>query len=357
MTYAVILAGGRGERFWPLSRRVKPKQLLPIVGGRTMLEETVSRISPLVRGERVVVVATRVIKHEIRHLLPGIPEKNLLFEPLARNTALAIGYAAVHLAREHPKARMVVLPADHYIREKEKFLDAVRVALETAQNKLLVTFGIVPDRAETQYGYIRMGKKIHRESGVEVFAARAFTEKPNRKRAKSFLNSGEFLWNSGIFVWRVDIILEAIGEQMPRLHGDLMDYSASLGKAGEQAALNRLYKQSESISIDYGVMESALNVAVVKADFRWDDVGSWSALTRLHKEDDQGNVVVGDHLSEDTKETIVFSDEGLVATLGVSDLVIVRTGDVTLVAKKSRSSDIRKLVDRLYENEDLKKYA
>jgi mannose-1-phosphate guanylyltransferase len=357
LNYAVILAGGRGERFWPLSRRSRPKQLLPIVGRRTMLEETVGRVSPLVRGDRVLVVATRLIKHEIRRLLPGVPDKNLLFEPLARNTALAVGFAAVHLAREHPKARMVVLPADHYIREKEKFLDAVRVALEVAQSKLLVTFGVVPDRAETQYGYIRLGKKIHRENGVEVFAARAFTEKPNRKRARSFLNSGEFLWNSGIFVWRVDAILEAIGEQMPQLHEGLMSYAASLGKVGEQAALNRLYKKSESISIDYGVMESAFNVAVVKADFRWDDVGSWGALTRLHEEDEHGNVVVGDHLSEDTRETIVFSESGLVATLGVSDLVIVRTGDVTLVARKGRSSDIRKLVDKLYENEDLKKYA
>lgn len=357
MTYAVILAGGRGERFWPLSRRSKPKQLQPIVGERSMLEETVSRISPLVKKDRIIVVATRFLRNKITSLPTGVPEENFLFEPLGRNTALAIGYAAVHVHREYPKARIVVLPADHYIQDGAKFRAAVKVALGVARSKLLVTFGIVPDRPETEYGYIRLGKSIHCEDDIEVFSARAFTEKPNRKRARAFINSGDYLWNSGMFVWRVDTILEAIGEQMPRLHEDLMSFAGSQGKPNEVAALKRLYSRSESISIDYGVMENAFNVAVVKADFRWDDVGSWSALYRLRSRDETGNVVVGEHLCEDTRDTIIFSDSGLVSTLGISDMIIVRTRDVTLVAKKSRYSDVRKLVDKLYEKEELKKYA
>ena len=357
MNYAVILAGGRGERFWPLSRRTRPKQLQPIVGERSMLEETVSRISPLVKRDRIVIVSTRVLKRRITSLFPDLPADNLLFEPAGRNTALAIGYAAVSLCRQHPRAKMIVLPADHHIEDQAKFLSAVKTALDVAQSKLLVTFGIVPDRPETEYGYIRLGKLIHSEDEVEVYSARAFTEKPNRKRAKAFLHSGNYLWNSGMFVWRVDAILEAMKEQMPRLHARLMEFCDSQEASDGGMSLSTLYRQSESISIDYGVMENALNVAVVKADFRWDDVGSWSALQRLRERDEAGNIVVGRHLGEDTRETIVFSESGLVGTLGVSDLIIVRTEDVTLVAKKSRYADVRKLVDKLYEKEELKKYA
>jgi mannose-1-phosphate guanylyltransferase len=357
MTYALILAGGRGERFWPLSRRSMPKQLQPIVGERSMLEETVNRISPLTRRDRILIVTTRLLKKRITALFRDFPPENLLFEPMGKNTALAIGYAAICLQVRHPRAKMVVLPADHHIQDGPKFLNAVKVALDVAQSKLLVTFGIIPDRPETEYGYIRLGKVIHSEDDVEVYSARAFTEKPNRKRARAFLDSGNYLWNSGIFVWRVDTILEAMREQMPQLHERLMRFRDSEERADGVMSLNRLYKESDSISIDYGVMENAFNVAVVKADFRWDDVGSWSALHRLKAKDEAGNIVVGEHLGEDTRESIIFSGSGLVGTLGVSDLIIVRTENVTLVAKKSRYADVRRLVDKLYENEDLKKYA
>lgn len=357
MVYAVILAGGRGERFWPMSRRSRPKQLLPIVGEKTMLEETVRRVSPLVHKDRTIIVATRVLRQSIIDLLPDLPKANLLCEPMARNTALAIGYAALFLSREHPKAKMVVLPADHYIEDRTKFLEAVKVALEVAQSKLLVSFGIVPDRPETEYGYIKLGKRIHKKSGVEVFAARAFTEKPNRKRAKVFLNSGHFLWNSGMFVWRVDTILEAIAEHMPELHENLMKYSHLLAKPDGAAALRRLYKESENISIDYGVMERALNVAVVRADFKWDDVGSWAALYRLIDKDEFGNVVVGNHLGAGTKESIIVCDSGLVGTIGVSDLIIIKSHDVIMVARRSRYADVRRLVDGLHEKAELKKYV
>lgn len=322
-----------------------------------MLEETVRRISPLVHKERTIVVTTRALRQSIIDLLPSLPKANLLCEPMARNTALAIGYTAVFLSMEHPKAKMVVLPADHYIEDRSKFLEAVRVALEAAQSKLLVSFGVVPDRPETEYGYIKLGKRIHSKNGVEVFAARAFTEKPNRKRARVFLNSGDFLWNSGMFVWRVDTILEAIREHMPELHKNLMDYSRSLPKSDDTVALRRLYKQSENISIDYGVMERAYNVAVVKADFKWDDVGSWAALYRLVDKDESGNVVVGKHLGTDTKGSIIVCDSGLISTIGVSDLIIIKSHDVTLVARRSRYADVRRLVDSLHENVELKRYA
>jgi mannose-1-phosphate guanylyltransferase len=310
-----------------------------------------------VKRDRVIIVATRLLKKKMTSMLSQIPAENFLFEPMGRNTALAIGYAAVCLHRKHPRAKMVVLPADHHILDNEKFLEAVKVAVGVAQNKLLVTFGIVPDRPETQYGYIKLGKAIHSEDGVEVYSALGFTEKPNRKRARAFLNSGDYLWNSGMFVWRVDTILEGIKEQMPKLYEKLMKFQESGEGENDSASLNALYRKSESVSIDYGVMEGAFNVAVVKSDFRWDDVGSWSALHRLREKDESGNIVVGEHLGEDTKETIVFSESGLVGTLGVSDLIIVRTNDVTLVAKKSRYADVRKLVDRLYLKEELKKYA
>lgn len=322
-----------------------------------MLEDTVSRISSIANRDRTLVVATRLLKTSILELLPGLPARNLLCEPMARNTALAIGYAAIFLARKNPKARMVVMPADHYIEDTDKFVEAVRVALEVANNKLLVTFGIVPNRPETEYGYIRLGKRIHSRDGVEVFSAKGFTEKPNRKRASVLLSSHDYLWNSGIFVWRVDTILEAIDENMPGLYRSLMDYSKRLGKPGSDAALKNLYKNSESISIDYGVMERAFNVAVVKADFKWDDVGSWAAMYRLKQQDESGNIVIGNHVGTDTKDSIIVSDSGLVGTLGVSDLIIVKTRDVTLVARKDRYPDVRKLVDRLYDKRELARYA
>ena len=355
--YGVILAGGRGERFWPKSRRGHPKQLLSIIGQRTMLEETKERVLSLIPQERLLIVSTEGFEELIKNALPDIPEENFLFEPRGRNTAPAIAYASERIYRESPQSKMVVLPADHHIVDGRKFLKTLRVALEIADADYLVTFGIVPARPETGYGYIEVGEEIAEKAGVIVHRSMGFKEKPNQKQAKGFLKAGRYLWNSGMFVWKTEAILKSLEEHMLDLSADFKEYRKSLGTAKEKSTLKTVYEKTPSTSIDYGVMERAPNVAVVKADFSWDDVGDWSTLERLKERNSNGNVVLGDHLGIETKNSVIVSESGLVATVGVSDLVIVRVEDTTLVCSKERVQDVKTLVQRLSEDEGLSKYA
>ena len=368
---AVIMAGGRGERFWPKSQCSLPKQLLPIAGARTMLQETVDRVRPLVTEKNIYIATGESLLKKVKSQLPSLPEKNIISEPVGRNTAACIGLAAIKVKREHPRSTMVVLAADHLIREGEQFLEIIKIGAETAgKTGNLVTLGIKPTRPETGYGYIkirsqnsefrsqnsefrsqkseiRSQKSEVRSQKIEVCKVERFVEKPDEKKAKEFLSSGNYYWNSGMFIWTTKSILKAIEEHMPELFKGLETIKDSLGTPREGEVARQVFQGLESISIDYGVMEKAGNVVLIKADIPWDDVGSWLAMERIHPQDDKGNVVLGKFSGIDSHNCIIISDEHLVATLGVSDLIVVTTPDATLICSKDRAQDVKKIVKKL----------
>lgn len=346
--YAVILCGGRGERFWPKSRRARPKQFIELFGRPSLTRDTSERVRRLCPKERQLFVAPEEFASVVRRQVSPAPG-NLLLEPLGRNTAPAIGLAAAHLAQRAPGSTMVVLPADHLIVNRAEFLRCLRRAVQLAANGLLVTFGIVPARIDTGYGYIKLGQPISggSESEPAAFAVDGFREKPDLVTAGRYVDSGEYLWNSGMFVWRTDAILEAMARHATELHDGLLNYARSIGTKSERKSRRRFYDRVESISIDYAVMERAENVAVVRATFDWDDVGSWLAVARHVPPDSSGNVAVGRFWGMDSSNCIIDTDSGLVATLGVTDLVIVRAGDAVLVAHRARLDDLKRLVAQL----------
>jgi len=353
--YAAVLAGGKGERFWPVSTRAFPKQFLSVFGDRPMLEETLNRIQDLVPPERTLIMTAAHLVPLVAETARGVPPENVLGEPVSKNTAPAIGMAAVVLDEREPGAVMAVLPADHLIKDRAAFLNdlskAARVAVE--ENRL-VTFGIEPTRPETEYGYVRIGAPLGRYDGV--YEAGGFREKPNLKQAGQLLAEGNYLWNSGIFVWTTTAVLAAIEEHLPSMRRELDLIRPAVGTPDLPAALEKFYSSAQKISIDYGVMEKADNVAVVRASFDWDDVGSWLSMERLEKEDKAGNVVRGSAVALSTNNSIIVCESGIVATLGVSDILVVRTENATLVCHKDRASEIGKLVEEIGRREDLEKY-
>jgi mannose-1-phosphate guanylyltransferase len=288
----------------------------------------------------------------------NVTPQQVLSEPRGRNTCLAIGLAAVHLRHADPDAIMVVLSSDHLIRPPEKLVriidDACAVA---AQDNSLITIGIVPTRPETAYGYIKIGDQYPSGRESQTFKVVSFTEKPKAADAQEYYYSKDYLWNSGMFVWKAAAILKAISECRGEIGAQLEEYARTIGSAGEKAAREKLYAEAESISVDYAVLETARNVLAVKADIVWDDVGSWLALQRYKEVDGENNVVIGESILRDTYETTIYNDcNGIIATLGVSDLVVVRAGEITLVAHKTRLGDLKKLLKDIGDNEATRKY-
>lgn len=340
--YAVILCGGRGERFWPRSRRGMPKQFIKLFGDESLTRRTSERIDSLCPAKRKVFVAPAEFANVIRDRSGKVGK--FLFEPQGRNTGPAIGYAAAYLAAIDPDATMVVLPADHLIERRREFLSSVRLAARLAQKGLLVTFGIPPSRPDTGYGYIQTGEKIAGRGRLTAHQVLGFHEKPNLAKARRYLKAGNYLWNSGMFVWRVDTILEGFGKFMPGFHRMLLRFKKAVGTRHEDSVLKAMYEHAPVISIDYAVMEKAENIAAVRATFDWDDVGSWLALARHSRHDKNSNVLKGLCLTKDAKNCIVDSDEGIIAVLGVKDLVIVRSGDAVLVAHQDKVAEIKELL-------------
>jgi mannose-1-phosphate guanylyltransferase len=342
------MAGGQGTRFWPRSRRQLPKQLLNIVGERTMLEETVARISALIPAERTLVVAGEAYSQLIRDCLPQLPEENFLFEPVGRNTAACVAWAALWVRHRAPEGVMAILPADHLIRDEAAFWRVLNTAMIVAQPLgRLVTLGIQPTHPETGYGYIRMSQEGFQVEAHQVFRVGQFVEKPSRPTAEQFLAEGTYVWNSGMFVWRADSIWLEICRQLPQLAHDLEPVAAMMHENNLAGVLKALHPRLPALSIDVGVMERARDVWVVPADIGWSDVGSWRALAELLTADAQGNVVIGEQRGIDTSGCFIHSPNKLVATIGLTDLVVVETDDVLLICPKERDQDVRRLVELL----------
>ncbi len=349
--HAVVLAGGRGERFWPLSRRSRPKQFLPLLGDGSMLGHTLGRLQGLVEPRDQWIVTARDLKLEAESLAPDVPASQVIGEPVGRNTAPAIGLAAWWIQDAPGDPVIVVLPSDHRVEPASRFREELKRAAQVAlQRQAIVTFGVPPTRPETGYGYIESGDPI--EPGSAFHRVAAFREKPDPATAAGYLADGRHLWNAGMFVFPPRLMLEEIRAHEPKI-ADLLARVPRRDDLSAPAALEGYYRDAPSVSIDYAVMERSTRALVARAGFAWDDLGSWEALGTPEARDAAGNVTSGAVLLHDSKNVIAFADGGLVAGVGVEDLVIVRTADVTLVCRRDRAQEVRAIVEQLKARKDL----
>ena len=350
MIHAVIMAGGSGTRFWPASRAARPKQLLNLVGDKSMIQATLDRLSGLVPTERSLIVTNQRLVDTMRAQMPSLPATSIVGEPCKRDTAPCVGLAAAMLLREDADAIMVVMPADHVIQAADRFQDAIRHAVRLVEENpdRKITFGIRPTYPAESFGYVERGDPLGDHK--DTYTVRQFHEKPSAERAEQYLAAGTFLWNSGIFVWRASTILAELKRFEPEMHGHLVSIGQAVGSSNFEEVFAREFAAIEGRSIDYAVMEKAQDVIVVEAPFDWDDLGSWQAIARLLGTDDEGNTVVGKHIGIDTTNTIVRGDnDHLIVTVGLEDCVVVHTPDATFVAKKDREESIREVVKILEE--------
>jgi mannose-1-phosphate guanylyltransferase len=350
--YAVIMAGGGGTRLWPVSRKERPKQLLPLIGQETLFQSTVKRLENLFPSERILVVTVEDQAREMRLQAPEIPAENYLIEPAPRGTASVVGLAAVVLQKRDPQASMAILPSDHFIRNVDLFHYLLKSAFDVAANGYLVTLGITPGSPSTAYGYIQQGRALDGEYKYPVYTVKRFKEKPDEETAQKLLRSGDHSWNSGMFIWRADVILTEIQKQMPVLAGELQRIGETWGTPKQDEVLHACWPDLKNETVDYGIMENAEKVAVLPAGgLGWSDVGMWSSLFEVLLPDMNGNIATNGnfHLAHETNDTLVYggSDERLIVTIGVDDMVIVDTADVLLICKTEQSQQVREVVEHL----------
>src|SRR4051794_8909113 len=358
MLHALIMAGGGGTRFWPRSRQKKPKQFLSLVGDRTLLQQTLNRIEALAPADKSWVITSAAHRDECAKQLPELPKENIVGEPCGRDTAACIGLGAALIARRDPDAAMIVMPADHVIEPAQEFRRAVQAGLALVNDnpKALVTIGIPPTFPATGYGYIHRGAALPQRLGANVFRVAAFREKPNFDVAQQMLVSGDYFWNSGIFLWKARTILQALEENRPEIYAAAERIAMGWYSPERDNVLRAEYEGLTKISIDYAVMEKAKDVLVVQAPYRWDDVGSWLALERMHPQDADKNTVLGLHCGLKTEGCVIVADEGhLIATVGVDNLLIVQDGNATLVADRRDEGTVKQLVE-LLKKKGLEKY-
>ena len=349
---AVIMAGGRGERFWPKSRNNCPKQFLSLTSdGATMIQKTVKRLDGLVEPEDVFVVTNAAYKELVYDQLPELPKENVLCEPCARNTAPCIAFAAAVINQKYDDAIMLVLPSDHLIGYEKIYIKTLKKAISAAEEGTnLVTIGITPTYPETGYGYINFG-----EENGDAYEVERFVEKPDLATAKEYLSSGKYLWNSGMFVWKISSIMENMKKFMPDIYSGALKIGKSFGTDSYEETLVSEFEKFTSESVDFGIMEKASNIYTIQGSFGWDDVGSWLAVERINETDDDKNFFDGDIIAVDSKRTTVCGGKRLIAAVGTRDVIIVDTDDVLLVCSKNSTQDVKKVIAQLKEQGRLNK--
>lgn len=360
-TYAVILAGGGGTRLWPKSRKKTPKQFLKLTGKKTMMQVAADRISKLVPWENVIVVTNQLYVEEVKEQLPEIPSENIIAEPEKRDTALAMLVGALFAKSKDPQAVVINAASDHTLTDDKEYIRVMRAAVNVAShNDFLVTVGITPTFPTSAFGYIKIGddlKKIDR--GLSVFKVDSFTEKPNVATARAFISTGKYFWNANMYVWSVENLKAAFATHMPNMY-ELTEHLDTLSAQDFHKALSKVYKEAESISIDYAISEKADNLTLIPGDFGWNDVGDWKVVYDLGTKDLAGNVIVGDKdvvhaLAINSKNNLIHANGRLVAMVGIDDMIVVDTDEILMICPKNRSQDVKKLVERLKE-EDKKEY-
>ncbi len=350
--YAIIMAGGVGARFWPYGTTKLPKQFLPITDSKeTMLQLTIKRLKDTVPYERMYIITNKQYVSVVKKQIPKIPKGNIIGEPIGRNTAPCIGLASIILRQFDEKACMFVVPADHIIENTDEFTKVVNTGLKfIEENDAIVTLGIVPTHPETGYGYIQFIEDAYfsnRQNNVDIYKVKTFAEKPTLETAKIFLESGDFLWNSGMFIFRADVMLEQMQKYLPDLYHALQKIEKVIHSHSYQKVLQQVFAEIKGISIDYGIMEKTKNVYVIKAGFSWSDLGSWDEVYRLKRRDKSGNVMMGDTFVKDSKDNLIMSTKGIVGVIGAEGLIIINTKEGLLICKKDRSQEVKEIVDYL----------
>lgn len=354
MIYGLILAGGKGSRLYPLSRAENPKQFLKIINNKSFLRNTVDRISPLISKDNIYVVTNEDYQDKVKEELKEIRESNIFTEPNNKETATCIALSAVKLLKKDADAVMVVLPSDHYIEGNKNYLETLSQAVEIANKRsCIVTLGIEPNRPETGYGYIEMGERF--SGNIPTYKIARFTEKPNLEVAKDFLLKGTYLWNSGMFVFRADAILKEIGKYLPKMHKAIMEIYKHIGEEDEEKVIKEQYSLIDGISIDFGVMQRTRKAYVIKCDFEWDDIGSFTALSRI-LEMNNSNRTTNNVYLEGCENCSMFGGKNLIIGLGVKDIVLVDAGDVILVMDKNKDQEIKHLLNNLSKENEYGKY-
>ena len=351
--YAVILAGGRGERFWPLSTVQRPKQLLSLVGERSMLAQAVERLEGLIPPERVLVITSRDLVEATRAAAPECPPENIIGEPVGRDTAAAVALGAALIKARDPEAVFCVLTADHVIGDLEVFRSTLEAGLNLAQQRdVLITIGITPTAPSTGYGYIEVGDAVEPPGPVAFHQALRFVEKPDAATAQRYLDTGRFYWNSGMFIWSVRTVEAALRRHAPPLSELIDQLLPVVGGADFESALESAYGPLQRISVDYALMEKADNILMARGTFAWDDVGSWPALENHFAQDAAGNTLIGRCEALEAGSNLVYSEGRLTALIGVQDLVVVQAEGVTLICPRDRAQDVKKLVEQLKQKGD-----
>ena len=345
------MAGGIGSRFWPRSRERSPKQLLKINSQNTMIQNTLHRLEGLVDPKDILIITTKTQKSNLITQVPSIPVDNIIAEPIGRNTAPCIGLAAIMIERSHPDAVMSIVCADHIIADEIEFKRVMKLGAETAyESKALITIGIVPRRPDTGFGYIQFENEENLQSPYfdrGIYNVKTFAEKPNLETAERFLKSGDFLWNSGMFIWRVDVILEQYKKYLPDLYASLCELRDKVMNPDFDSELDQIYRKIKGISIDYGIMEKANNVLVTKGDFGWSDLGSWDEVYNISPKDENGNATIGKTVLLNSQNSYIYSPNKFVATIDIDDLIVINTDDALLICKKEKSQEVKEVVDYL----------
>ncbi|MBE0477529.1 mannose-1-phosphate guanylyltransferase [Candidatus Aerophobetes bacterium] len=358
MATGLIMAGGFGKRLWPESKLNHPKQFLAIKEKKSLIQLAYQRCINLFGAENTFIITRQELKEKILSHIPSVSSEQIIPEPVGRDTAACIGFGAIYIKRIRGDSPVVVLPSDHLIEDKGKFNEIMKAATKFAQKGYLVTVGIKPTRAETGYGYLQIANKIEDFNHISCYKLERFTEKPSQAKAKSFVESGNFLWNAGIFAWRPSVILKEIKKYLPPLHQGLEKIKMALGKDEEEETIKKVYPHLPKISIDYGVMEKTKKAVVIPAEFAWDDIGEWRALERVFPENQKGNIIQGLVKELGVEDCILVNrEEKMLGVIGISNVIVVNCKGGLLLVNREFSFRVKELVDELLQDEKLRKYA